>query len=414
MVFERGYIAVDDVRFGEQNELLERVLVLDKKALSDFLLSRDHRIDTCIASIARPGDSTRIFCVKDVIQPCCKVRGDRPGVGRKHVLDNVALVTCGKIIGYQEGIIDMSGSGALYSPFSTTLNVVLDIGVVSGLSPHQHEETIRNAGLAAADFVGEAARSVTPDTIQSFATLEDSTVSPDLPRVVYVYMVLSQGLLHDTYVLGRNAKEGLPQSIEPAMILDGAITSGNCVSACDKNTTWHHQNNPVVRELFQRHGRDLNFAGVVLTNEPVRLAAKEKSAQKTIELVRELNADGIILSKEGFGNPDADQMLLTRGLEQTGIKLVAITDEFAGSDGFSQSMADSAEEADGVVSVGNANERVLLPPMERLLGPVSDLSKLAGAWPHSLHEDGSLEVELQAIIGATNELGMQTLSCMEV
>ena len=42
MVFERGYIAVDDVRFGDgQTELRERVLVLDKKGLSDFLLTRD-------------------------------------------------------------------------------------------------------------------------------------------------------------------------------------------------------------------------------------------------------------------------------------------------------------------------------------------------------------------------------------
>ncbi len=414
MAIARGHIAVDDVRFGEQTELLERVLVLDKKGLSDFLQSRDERIASCLVSIARPGDSTRILCVKDVIQPGCKVRGDRLGEGRRHILENVCVITCGKIVGFQEGIIDMSGSGALYTPFSTTLNVVLDIDVVPGLTPHQHEETLRNGGLAAAEFLGKAARSVKPERVQSFAAEKELPVSPDLPRVVYVYMLLSQGLLHDTYVLGSKAGEGLPRIIDPAMLLDGAITSGNCVSACDKNTTWHHQNNPVLLELYQRHGRDLNFSAVVLTNEPVSLAAKEDGAQKTISLVRELNADGVILSKEGFGNPDTDQMLLTRGLAQAGIKLVAITDEFAGSDGSSQSLADSVEEADAVVSVGNANERLLLPPMEQLLGPLSDLGKLAGAWPSSLHEDGSLEVELQAIIGATNELGMQRLSCREV
>ncbi len=414
MVFERGDFVVDEVRFGRKTELRDRVLFVDEKGLIEFLVSRDDRIDTCTISIAGPGDLTRIICVKDVTQPGCKVRGNRPGEGRKHVLENVAVITCGKIVGFQEGIIDMSGAGAFYSPFSSTLNVVLDIDVVSGLSPHQHEEAIRTGGIAAADFLGEAARSVTPDTMHSFAALGDLTVSPDLPRVVYVYMLLSQGLLHDSYVLGCNAKQGLPRTIEPTMLLDGAITSGNCVSACDKNTSWHHQNNPVVRELYRNHGRELNFVGVVLTNEPVRLAAKEASAEKTIALVRELNGDGVILSKEGFGNPDADQMLLTRGLEQAGIKVVAITDEFAGQDGFSQSLADTAEEADAVVSVGNANERVVLPPMERLLGPISDLDKLAGAWPHSLHEDGRLEVELQAIIGATNELGMQVLSCREV
>ncbi len=414
MIFERGDIGVDNVRFGEQTTLENKVLFLDKKALITFLLSRDTHIAKCVVSITRPGDSTRILCVKDVVQPGSKVRGDRLGEGRRHVLKNVAIVTCGKIVGYQEGIIDMSGEGALYSPFSTTFNVVLDIVVVPDLTPRQHEETVRKAGLAAADFLGETTQAVTPDTVHPFPALEKEPISSHLPRLVYLYMLLSQGLLHDTYVLGRNAREGLPRIIDPLVLLDGAITSGNCVSACDKNTTWHHQNNPVLQELWRRHGRDLLFAGVVLCTEPVRLSDKETLAETSIALVHELNADGVILSKEGFGNPDADQMLLTRGLEQSGVKVVAITDEFAGADGFSQSLADSTVEADAVISVGNANERILLPPMEQLLGPINDLSKLAGAWPHSLHEDGSLEVELQAIIGATNELGMQRLSCREV
>jgi len=64
MIFERGHIAVDDVRFGGQTELRERVLVLDKKGLSDFLLSRDNRIDTCTVSIAKPGDLTSIFVLR--------------------------------------------------------------------------------------------------------------------------------------------------------------------------------------------------------------------------------------------------------------------------------------------------------------------------------------------------------------
>ncbi|MEN8198629.1 MAG: glycine/sarcosine/betaine reductase component B subunit [Thermodesulfobacteriota bacterium] len=412
--FERGEFRVEKLRFGNRTELHEKALVLDRDALSNFLRSRDNRIASCIVSIARPGDSTRIICVKDVIQPGCKLRDKVCGSGRRHVLTNLAVVSCGRIVGFQEGIIDMSGEGARYSPFSATLNVVLDITVVPGLTPHQHEEVVRQAGHAASDIIGETVRSAVPDRVQSFSSLQDMLFSPHLPRVAYVYMVLSQGLLHDTFVLGQKGEENTPRTIDPPMLLDNAVTSGNCVSACDKNTTYHHQNNPILLELYRRHSRELNFCGVVLTCEPVRLAAKEKAAARTVSLVRELRADGVVLSKEGFGNPDADQMLISRGLERAGIKLVAISDEFAGPDGGSQSLADSCEEADALVSVGNANERLLLPPVEQILGPVQDLSKLAGAWPHSLHEDGSLEVELQAIIGATNELGMQSLSCREV
>ena len=52
--------------------------------------------------------------------------------------------------------------------------------------------------------------------------------------------------------------------------------------------------------------------------------------------------------------------------------------------------------------------------LARLLGPVKDLSSLAGAYPQSLREDGSLEIELQGIIGSTNQLGSHTLRCREV
>ena len=131
-------------------------------------------------------------------------------------------------------------------------------------------------------------------------------------------------------------------------------------------------------------------------------------------LVREMGADGAVVSKEGFGNPDADLMMLVRGLERVGIATVGITDEFAGTDGGSQSLADTTPEADAIVSTGNANQRLVLPPMTTVIGPPPDLERLAGGYPHSLRQDGSLEVELQAIMGATNELGFGRLTCRTV
>jgi glycine reductase len=107
-------------------------------------------------------------------------------------------------------------------------------------------------------------------------------------------------------------------------------------------------------------------------------------------------------------------MLLVRGLEAAGVRCAAISDEFAGADGGSQSLADATPEADAIVSVGNANERVVLPPMQRTLGPTDAVPRLAGGFPGSLRADGSLEVELQAILGATNQLGQGRLTCREV
>lgn len=414
MTIELGYLEINDVVFGQKTALDNSLLTIDRQAMVDALLARDDRVRKVGIALAKPGESTRILCVKDVIEPRCKTGDDSAGNGRIHILKNVAVVTCGKIVGFQEGIIDMSGPGATHSPFSQTQNVVVELEVVPGLSSHQHEGIVRYTGHAAAALLATAARDAKPDRIETYHHLDAASKTSGLPRVAYVYMLLSQGLLHDTYVSGRNAKEGLPCLIAPEVLLDGAITSGNCVSACDKNTTYHHQNNPVLRELYQHHGRKLDFAGVVLTNEPVSLAAKKESAHRAIELVKALKPDAAIITKEGFGNPDTDQMMLIRGLEEAGILTVALTDEYAGPNGASQSLADATPLAKAMISVGNANERILLPPMTRLLGPVKDLTRLAGAYPHSLHDDGSLEVELQALIGSTNELGYQTLRCREV
>ena len=290
MGLEIGKILIEDTRFGRQTRLDGRCLVVNPTALSEFLCRRDARLKKVDVFLARQEESTRILCVKDVIEPRCKVSGDTTGEGRIQVLKQVAVVTCGKIVGYQEGIIDMSGPGALHTPFSQTMNLVLEIEVKKDISPHQHEEAARETGLAAAAYIAETGRAVEPDTLGTFADLESLTVSPELPRIAYLYLLLSQGLLHDTYVFGDDAKRLSPCIIAPRLLMDGGIVSGNCVSACDKNTTYHHQNNPIIAELYRKHGKELNFVGVVLSNEPARLTGKETSAAKAIQLIKNLKA----------------------------------------------------------------------------------------------------------------------------
>lgn len=404
---------VTTVDLGDRPGIADGCLTVDAGGLADALRAQDDRLAGVRIALALPGESTRIVCVKDVIQPRTRKTGREPGSGVLCVLENMAVATCGPIVGFQEGIIDMSGPGAAYTPFSQWPLLVLDIDVVEGVDPHAHEAALREAGLRAAEIVAQSCVGAGPDRTEEVGW-DEVACDPSLPRIAYVYTVLSQGLLHDTYVLGRNAREGLPAIIDPRMVLDTGIVSGNCVSACDKNTTFHHQNNPVIAKLLEGHGSRWNFVGVVLTNQLIRLDDKQRSAARAIELVDELAANGAIISKEGFGNPDADLMMLVRGLEAAGVRTVAITDEFAGSDGGSQSLADTTPEADAIVSAGNANARIELPAMDVTIGPLPDVVRLAGGYPHSIDADGGMEVELQAIMGATNQLGYGRLTCREV
>ncbi len=424
MRLEMEHIYIKDIQFSDVSKIEDGILYVSREEAEKTALE-DEKIKSVTFDIARPGESVRITPVKDVIEPRVKVSGrggifpgvlakvDTVGSGTTYALKGMAVVTAGKIVGFQEGIIDMSGPGADYTPFSKTVNLVMVCEPQDGLEPHDYEAAVRFAGFRVAAYVGELAKGLTPDETKVYETCnikEGIQKYPDLPRVAYVQMLQSQGLLHDTYVYGVDAKKILPTMLSPTEVMDGAIVSGNCVSACDKNPTYVHQNNPVVEDLFAQHGKKLNFVCQIITNENVYLADKMRSSDWTAKLCRMLDLDGVIVSQEGFGNPDTDLIMNCKKIEAEGIKTVIITDEYAGRDGKSQSLADADPAADAVITGGNANEVVILPKMDKVIGTLDYVNKIAGASENTLREDGSLEVELQVITGATNETGFNKLS----
>ncbi len=427
---ELGYIQINDIQFSKECKVENNTLYVDPEAVKAFMYEDDDVkawVKDFSFDVAKPGESVRITPVKDVIEPRVKVEGPGgvfPGViskvetvgsGKTHVLRGMAVVTAGKIVGFQEGIIDMSGPGADYTPFSKLNNFVVVAEPAEGYQDHKHEyeHAVRIAGLRAATYIGEIGRNVTPDETKEFETYgikEGIEKLPNLPRVAYVHMLQSQGLLHDTYVYGVDAKRSLTTIINPTETMDGAIISGNCVSACDKNTTYHHQNNPVVANLFAAHGKTLNYVCNIITNENVYLADKQRSSDWTAKLCRLLDLDGALVSQEGFGNPDTDLIMNCKKIELQGVKTVIITDEYAGQDGKSQSLADADPLADAVVTGGNANEVIILPKMDKVIGTLDYVDVIAGGHAGSLRPDGTIEAELQVITGATNEMGFNRLS----
>jgi glycine reductase len=424
MRLELGKIFIKDLQFGAETKVENGVLYVNKEELLNEV-SGDDRLATIDFEIARPGESVRIIPVKDVIEPRVKVEGnggifpgfiskvDTVGSGRTHVLKGAAVVTTGKIVGFQEGIIDMTGEASKYTPFSKTNNLVVIAEPKEGINQHQHEEAMRMLGFKAATYLGKAGKDVEPDEVKTFETLpllEQVNQYPELPKVVYVYMIQTQGLLHDTYVYGVDGKKIIPTFIYPTEVFDGAVVSGNCVSACDKNPTYVHMNHPIIEELYERHGKDYNFLGCIVTNENVYLADKERSSNMVAKLVEFLGADAAIVSEEGFGNPDADLVMNCNKITDKGVKTVLLTDEYAGNDGSSQSLADSTPKGDAVVTNGNANEFITLPPMEKVIGHPEAARVIAGANNESLKEDGSIVAEIQVITGATSEVGFNYLS----
>lgn len=423
MRLEQGLIYIKDVVGGSENSVKDGVLTVDVEGLKAHLLE-DPKIKAVEVDFAKPGEHTRIVPVKDVIEPRFNfdrvngfpgmtVKYNECGNGRVNVLRGAAVVTIGDSVGFQEGVIDMWGEGALWTPFSKTYNIVVDITPIDGVDPHEHETIVRMAGLHAGTYVGLAAENATVDETKVWELgpmKEETEKYPDLPKVAYVQMTISQGLLHDVYMYGVDVKEIVPTWFHPNEELDSAIVSGNCVAACDKITTYQHQTNPLTEDLYNEHGKTINYIGNILSPELTTLDGKFRNCDYTAKLCEQMGADGVIVSEEGYGNPDSDLVMICKRLENRGIKTALVTDECSGWDGTSQPLTDTAPEAVAVVSSGNVSKVVELEPADKVLGNLKAAETVAGGWAGCVGDDGSLKVELNAVIGATSEIGYHNAS----
>lgn len=406
-------IEIKDVSFGERTEIKDRVLYINKQELIDHI--SDPVFTKVDIELARPGEAVRIIPVKDVIEPRIKETPDKGffpgyfgnykscGEGVTKVLRGSAVVTTGTIVGFQEGIIDMSGIGAQYTQFSKLNNIVIVADVEKNLHPADHEAAVRVAGIKAAHYLAGAALEMEPDYTEEFFLPK---VESNLPKVAIMYMIMAQGLLHDNYVYGVDAKRLHTMLLHPNEVFDGAIVNGNCVVAGDKHTTYDHQNSPLVKELYKRHGKTLDFKGLIVVPTYPGLADKQRCCEAAVKMARLMDLDGVCIPEEGGGNPEADLMMICRGCEHNDIKTVMML----GPDGVEEPVADTTPEADAVINVGDCNEYIIVPPMDKVIGDQEQIKVMSGGAETSIQEDGGMRISLSAIIGSVNGFGTSNMS----
>ena len=112
MKLELGIIKISDIQFAAESKVEGSTLYVNKDEVKALILE-DETFASCELDIARPGESVRIAPVKDVIEPRVKVSGEggvfpgwmakvkTVGSGRTNVLKGAAVVTTGKIVGFQ-------------------------------------------------------------------------------------------------------------------------------------------------------------------------------------------------------------------------------------------------------------------------------------------------------------------------
>jgi glycine reductase complex component B subunit alpha and beta len=403
------------------------VLTVDLDEVREVALDPEHFADVRV-EIARPGEPARIVHAIDAVEPRVRVDepgGDFPGMlgrprtvgsGRTVRLDGVCVMeTAAALPGepnyWRETIVEMDGPGARYTPFGALTNVVLSFEpnprlVQEGAQPLNVFEgtpetaafnrAVRAAGLRAAVRLAEAAGDREPDEVErlSLAPLP----AGDLPAVVYAYQ-LNAPYVYGALVPSEGALGGrahLPTAIHPNEILDGAIVNGWNAVPCMREATYLVQNHALVRELYTRHGRDLDFRGVVLMGNGDSIESKHRVTSYAAKLVHLLGADAAVLNYLGGGNPLMDVMMLCQQLEESGVRTVLLVPEMA-RDPREPGLMHSVREADAIVSTGNYEETIELPAVERVIGGRSI--------PGADDAAGPLERPLSELFASTNPFG---------
>ena len=397
-VLNLGSFHVTDVRAGSLTAFVDGVLTIDVDEL-EGVLSDDPNLATVSVRIVRPGDPVRVINAIDAVEPRIKV--DPPGadfsglltpprlvgLGTTHALKGVSVVETalpvpGEPLYWREAIFDMAGPGAKYSPFSELINVVVSCEPTRTLlessdrptnvfegTPEavEYNKAVRLAGLKAARYLAQTTLDLTPDRVDTF-DLAPSPVN-GLPAVVYLYQ-LAIPFLHGEIAPGAGAIGGaahLPTPIHPNELLDGALVCGWNAIACMRELTYTVQNHAIIEDLYARHGRDIDFRGVVLfTNGDTRVA-KERLANHATNLAVMMGAEGALINYAGGGHPAVDAMMICRNLERRGVTTTMLSMEMAANPGES-GFVHFVPEADAIVSTGNYEETVLFEPVERVIG----------------------------------------------
>ena len=407
MLTIKNYL-VHTFEFAENSSYCDGNLQVSRKELDAYCLNGIEDI-TVSFEIARPGESVRILHVTDTVMPSWKEGGstfpgwsdgeDFCGSGKRHQLVGVAVMGSSVWPGIQEAIIEMSGEGAKYCPFSETMNLVISIlPQKKEIEKAKLAKQLNQIVLRAAEFLGKLTEGIREDSEEMYCEI-DSESDSELPVVGYFCYIQAQGPLRNVHIKGRNCTDMKPVLLKPEELLDGGIVSGNYIIACQKNPTFFHQCNPVVMNMLERHRKDLIFRNVIVSTESGLLEKKRENAVLAAKLAKENGMDGIVISQEGGGHADVDLMFAAEECEKLGIKTVLLTNELAGPNGDLPPLVASSPVADAIVTNGNNDEVITLQPTERAIGGTN----IQGG---KFDAVGELVTPLGIMYTATNQLGV--------
>ena len=367
MRLELGSFPVRSIAFGDATRWADGHLEVDRRPPSPRC-GATHASSTVDSEIAAPGESVRIWPVRDVIEPRIKVEGAGrryPGIcgrdiatvgqGRTHRLAGMGVVEVSSVNWHDSGgdfvetYLDMAGPFAAMYPYHRLQLLCVVVEPDPALSDESRNDAVAQGGPRRERPRG--ARHRGPDSARA-EEFELTPCDPALPRVVYIWGVHSPQAMSGSLTAFCTATYGLtqltpPWILHPNEILDGAL-SGPYRTAFAMS--WTVANNPLFLDLYRRHGRDWNFLGViVLRTEWTTQHEKHLIANQTAKTAKMLGAQGAVVTWDAGGNEFIEVVRTIQACERLGIKTVFLTSEDDATDG-APTMLEPLPEADAIVS----------------------------------------------------------------
>jgi len=383
---ELGTFPVERVTFGDRTRWADGTLEINRKQLTDAIL-QDPRITNARLELVKPGESVRVTSVRDVLEPRFKASGPgvvypgicgRPvtvvGEGRTHRLSGIALIEVAEVEMYRgndawlDGFIDMAGPGAV-SPYSKLQNVCVVLDVDRSLSIDDQNIACHAAALLVSDTLAMATKGLTPPGLETF---ELADADHHLPRAAYICCHRSpQHYANSLYAFWTSiygfSRQTPPWILHPNELIDGAISV---------RTSWDLVNNPVLREMYARHGKDFVFAGVIaIRTRWSSQNEKDVTSLQTAKTAQMLGADGAAITWDSGGNDFMEVIRTVQACERAGIKTVWLTGEEPPDTG-GPALLEPLPEAQAIVSVGydsrisgeDEGASDSIPGVERVIG----------------------------------------------
>jgi len=344
----RKHFKIDEVKISDETKIMGTTLYIRKDAIKDAIASQELVTDLELDIITPDRYGEYSDTIMDV-QPIAVKEEGQIGEGVTRVIDGAVVVVTGTDeagvqigeFGSSEGEMDRN---ILFNrPGSPDKGEILIKTKVTIKKGKNMERPGPMAAHRATDFITQEIREALKKADESLVVNIAEFVQKrrqGKPKVVIVKEIMGQGAMHDNFIMpdepvgtiGSKANVDLgnvPVVVTPLQILDGCIHALTCIGPASKETSRHYWREPLVLQAME--DEEIDLAAVILVGSPQANSEKFYVSRLLGTTVEAMDADGAIVTTEGFGNNHID---FASHIEQIGMRDVAVVGmTFAGVQG---------------------------------------------------------------------------------